>query len=151
MYSVVVKNTAGEATSGEAQVVIYQPITITEQPVEARVIEGETASFIVGAQGTEPIEYSWRFNSEVIDGATGPELKVENASKANEGSYQVVMKNPGGSAVSEEIKLTVVQPVTILDQTRGGNQAAWSRADIVSGGQRFGAARVPVAQGRRGD
>ena len=70
----------------------------------------------MGAQGTEPIEYSWRFNSEVIDGATGSELKVENASKANEGSYQVVMKNPAGSAVSEEIKLTVVQPVTILDQ-----------------------------------
>ena len=96
-YTVVVKNTAGEATSEEAQVVIYQPITITQQPVEARVIEGETTSFTVGAQGTEPIEYLWRFNSEVIDGATGAVLTVENASKANEGSYQVVMKNPAGT------------------------------------------------------
>ncbi|MBT6659558.1 MAG: cadherin-like domain-containing protein, partial [Verrucomicrobia bacterium] len=109
LYSVVVKNTAGEATSEDSQVTIHQPITITQQPEEARVIEGETTSFEVKAEGTEPIEYLWRFNSEVIDGATGAVLTVENASKANEGSYQVVMKNPAGSAVSEEVKLTVVQ------------------------------------------
>ena len=115
-YTVSISNEAGAVESESAGITVHVPITITEQPVEARVIEGETASFIVGAQGTEPIEYSWRFNSEVIDGATGSELKVENASKANEGSYQVVMKNPAGSAVSEEIKLTVVQPITITQQ-----------------------------------
>ncbi|HIL72888.1 MAG TPA: hypothetical protein EYG44_01525, partial [Verrucomicrobia bacterium] len=65
-YSVVVKNTAGEATSEEAQVVIYQPITITQQPQPARVIEGGTVSFTVGAQGTEPFEYEWRFNSKAV-------------------------------------------------------------------------------------
>ena len=55
----------------------------------------------------------------MIEGATGPVLTVANASKANEGSYQVVMKNPAGSLVSEEVKLTVVQPVVILEQPEG--------------------------------
>ena len=43
-------------------------------------------------------------------------MTIANASKTNEGSYQVVMKNPAGSSVSEEVKLTVVQPITITQQ-----------------------------------
>ena len=34
--------------------------------------------------------------------------------------YSVCIINEAGSAVSEEVKLTVVQPVTILSQPNGG-------------------------------
>ncbi|MAE32297.1 MAG: hypothetical protein CMO43_12050, partial [Verrucomicrobiales bacterium] len=115
-YSVSISNEAGTVVSDEVAITVHVPITITQQSVEARVIEGETATFTVVATGTEPIEYEWRFNSQVVAGVTGPVLTVANASKANEGSYQVVMKNPAGSAVSEEVKLTVVQPITITQQ-----------------------------------
>jgi hypothetical protein len=121
-YSVSISNEAGTVESAPAEVIVHVPITIVQQPVESRVIEGETATFTVEAQGTEPIEYQWRFNSVEIEGGTGPVLTIPNASKANEGSYQVVMKNPAGTLVSEEIKVTVVQPVTILAQPKGATR-----------------------------
>ena len=62
--------------SDSAAITVHVPITITQQPVEARVIEGETTSFTVAAQGTEPVEYVWRFNSKAIDGASGPVLTI---------------------------------------------------------------------------
>ncbi len=121
-YTVSISNEAGTVVSESVAITVHVPITITQQPVEARVIEGETTSFTVAAEGTEPIEYAWRFNSKAIDGASGPVLTIANASKTNEGSYQVVMKNPAGSSVSEEVKLTVVQPVTILGQPEGATK-----------------------------
>ena len=121
-YSVSISNEAGTVVSDEVAITVHVPITITQQPEQARVIEGETATFTVVASGTDPIEYEWRFNSQVIEGASGPVLTIANASKANEGSYQVVMKNPAGSVVSEEVKLTVVQPVVILVQPEGATK-----------------------------
>ncbi|MCS5560981.1 MAG: immunoglobulin domain-containing protein, partial [Marinobacter nauticus] len=118
-YSVVVRNTAGEATSEEAQVVIYQPVVITQQPQPARAISGETALLQVEASGSEPLTYQWLFNNSQIAGATSPALTVANVGSENEGSYQVVISNPAGSVVSEEARLAVVQPVQILAQPDG--------------------------------
>ncbi len=101
---------------------VYSPLVWVLKPKGARAIAGEEAVFTIEVAGSEPIEYSWRFNSQVIEGATGPVLTVANASKANEGSYQVVMKNPAGSLVGEEVKLTVVQPVVILGQPEGATK-----------------------------
>ena len=112
-YHATAKNEAGSVTSETAKVDVYAPLAWVTKPTAARAISGEAAEFRVEVSGSQPIEYEWRFNSQVIEGATGPVLTVANASKANEGSYQVVMKNPAGSVVSEEVKLTVVQPVAV--------------------------------------
>ena len=56
-YTVSISNEAGTVVSDSVAVTVHVPITITQQPVEARVIEGETTSFTVAAEGTEPIEY----------------------------------------------------------------------------------------------
>ncbi|MDP6679581.1 MAG: DUF5011 domain-containing protein, partial [Verrucomicrobiota bacterium] len=119
IYSVVVRNTAGEAASEEAQVVIYQPIVISQQPQPARAISGETALLQVEASGSEPLTYQWLFNNSPIAGATSPGLTVSNVGRENEGSYQVVINNPAGSVVSDEARLAVVQPVQILAQPEG--------------------------------
>ena len=118
-YTVVVKNTAGEATSEEAQVVIYQPVVITQQPQPARAISGETAVLRVAAEGSEPLAYQWLFNNSQIAGGISPELTVTNVGSENEGSYQVVISNPAGSVVSDEARLVVVQLVQILAQPEG--------------------------------
>jgi hypothetical protein len=68
--------------------------------------------------GSDPLATT----DNLCDWPSSAVLTVANASKANEGSYQVVMKNPAGSAVSEEIKLTVVQPVVILGQPEGATK-----------------------------
>ncbi|HJN90467.1 MAG TPA: immunoglobulin domain-containing protein, partial [Verrucomicrobiota bacterium] len=121
-YHATVKNEAGSVTSETAKVDVYAPLEWVTKPSTARAISGDPAVFSVEVSGSQPIEYEWRFNSEVVEGVDGAELTVANASKANEGSYQVVMKNPAGSLVSEEVKLTVVQPVVILGQPEGATK-----------------------------
>ena len=105
--------------SDEAEVVVNEPIIIVQQPIQSRVIEGENAVFKVNATGTEPIEYEWRFNGKILEDEFSAELVVLDVNKENEGVYQVVLKNPAGSKVSNEAKLTVVQPAVISGQAEG--------------------------------
>ena len=50
-YTVSISNEAGTVVSDSVAVTVHVPITITQQPVEARVIEGETTSFTVTGGG----------------------------------------------------------------------------------------------------
>ncbi|MBN86526.1 MAG: hypothetical protein CL885_03285, partial [Dehalococcoidia bacterium] len=119
IYKVQVSNEAGAQYSADARVEVHQPITILKQPTEARVIKGGNAVFNIEADGTKPIDYSWRFNGEVLQGEIGPKLFIPNADLENEGVYQVVMSNPAGGMVSQEANLNVVRPVVILEQPQG--------------------------------
>ena len=122
IYRVRISNEAGGVMSADATVVVQQPISITKQPVDVRVIEGEKAVFKVEANGTNPIQYEWRFNGDNLKDENDSELRITDTSKDNEGVYQIVMSNPAGSVVSEEVKLTVVQPVVILEEPEGATK-----------------------------
>jgi hypothetical protein len=55
-----------------------------------------------------PLSYQWRFNSNVIAGATGPTYTIPNVAAFNAGYYDCVVKNTGGlSNVTAEAKLVV--------------------------------------------
>ena len=139
-YRVSVSNEAGEVKSDEAEVVVNEPIIIVQQPIQSRVIEGENAVFKVNATGTELIEYEWRFNGKILEDEFSAELVVHDVNKENEGVYQVVLKNPAGSKVSNEAKLTVVQPAVISGQPEGAVKLlgqAYEISVIASGSKPF--------------
>ena len=69
-YEVSVSNEAGAKRSSPVQIVVHEPITVTQQPTDARVIEGGGAVFEVKSIGTKPIQYEWRFNGKAIEGAS---------------------------------------------------------------------------------
>ena len=46
-----ISNEAGTVVSESVAITVQVPIAITQQPVEARVIEGETTSFTVASGG----------------------------------------------------------------------------------------------------
>ena len=73
VFTVVVSNSAGAATSSEAQITVTataEPPIFTTQPADQSVLKGTSASFSVSATGTSPLSYQWRKNGTDIPGAT---------------------------------------------------------------------------------
>jgi pectate lyase len=81
---------------------------ITSQPMDQSVTAGQTASFAVGASGTDPLTYQWYFNTNtLLSGAASGSLEIADAQSANAGGYFVVVTNAYGSATSATAQLTV--------------------------------------------
>ncbi|MCX8516872.1 MAG: immunoglobulin domain-containing protein, partial [Rhodoferax sp.] len=59
VFTVVVKNSAGEVTSDKASLTAAA-VVITTPPANKSVVAGQTASFTVTAAGTGPLTYQWK-------------------------------------------------------------------------------------------
>ena len=92
--------------------IIIQPFSITNN------IES-TVSFSVTATGTQPLDYQWYVNGttgltdganpwgSVISGSTSNVLTLTGVTTNDVGSYQVVVTNNFGSAISGDATLTI--------------------------------------------
>ena len=88
---------------------------ITNQPSNAAVVLGNTASFSVGNTGSTPISYQWFFNNGAISQALNPSagtatLTLANVQATNAGSYSVLVTNLAGSTNSTNAQLTILFP-----------------------------------------
>jgi len=81
--------------------------TISSQPANIAVNQGDTASFSVTAIGTAPIAYQWRRNGTAIGGATAASLSLANVQPSVAGTYSVTVTNTAGSVTSSGATLTV--------------------------------------------
>src|SRR5207253_2267348 len=90
-YDVIVLNSAGSVTSTVALLTVLVPPSITNQPASQAVIQGNNATFIIGAAGTPPLTYQWRFNASALAGATGAQLDLTSVQPTNAGNYDVVV------------------------------------------------------------
>ncbi len=111
-YSVIVTNIAGAATSIVASLTVTSTPptapTITTQPQNQDVAEGETATFSVVATGTPPLSYQWFFNTNtVLTDATNSTFALSNVQSNNAGGYSVVVTNAIGAVTSVVATLTV--------------------------------------------
>ena len=64
----------------------------------------------VGAIGTLPLCYQWRFNGNSLDGATNLEFVIANVQGTNVGGYAVVVTNGYGAVTSVVANLTIEVP-----------------------------------------
>jgi uncharacterized delta-60 repeat protein len=132
-YNVVVTNIAGSTVSGFFMLDVRNPITITSQPKDAVVNNGETATFgvTVALATSIPVTYQWQWNrgvegggfvdiqnSDLNDPANGISnnvsnariLRIPNLLLADSGfSVRVRIFNPVGDVTSEAATLTVVE------------------------------------------
>ncbi len=107
VYSVVVTNAGGAATSIDATLTILERPVITTQPAPVTVAAGGTAVFTVEATGTEPLSYQWRLGAADIPGATSTTLTLANVQSSDAGNYRVTVSNPAGSVNSATARLRV--------------------------------------------
>jgi hypothetical protein len=123
-FRCVVSNNAGSATSSAATLSVSAasiPPQIQTPPVGATLNSGSTVVLTVIASGS-PTSYEWFLNnvplgnsaagapSDIISGATGPQLVITDATAASDGSYTVVAINSGGSSSPSTAAVLQVAP-----------------------------------------
>ncbi len=106
-YTVVITNIAGSITSSVAILTIIVPPTITSDPADATVFDGDSATFMVSATGTAPLTYQWRRNQINIPGANSASYTISAAHSSDEGLYSVFVTNVAGNATSLQAQLRV--------------------------------------------
>src|SRR5438094_8343533 len=104
-----------------------QPV-ITNQPSSLTNIAATTATFSVGAAGTEPLHYQWQFYASDLTDKTNASLVLTNVQTGNGGDYSVVVTNVDGAVTSVVATLTVLVPPSITRQPT--NQSASLGASI---------------------
>ncbi|MBN9693943.1 MAG: immunoglobulin domain-containing protein [Verrucomicrobia bacterium] len=86
------------------------------EPANQTVTAGDSVTLTAEVLGTLPLTYEWRRNGSPVLGGNGPSLTFNPVLKSDEGSYTLLVTNPGGTAVSREAQLVVnVTPVTLTD------------------------------------
>jgi len=115
-----------------------EPPTITQDPSDQTVTEGDTATFTVTASGTEPLSYQWQkdgvnlSDGGDISGATTDTLQIANCESSDEGNYRCVVTNDYGSDTSNAASLTVNPQTAIIDDdfdsyaSQSEFEAVWS-------------------------
>lgn len=115
-YSMVASNSLGTATSSNATLTVYIPLTFTAQPTNLTVILGSNATFSATAIGSPPPTYQWQFNAVNIPSATSNVLAISNVQSNKQGNYSVSVSNTSGSISSSNATLTVVTRPSITAQ-----------------------------------
>lgn len=102
--------------------------SITAQPTDADVKQGETAQFTVAATGTAPLSYQWSKNGTAIAGANTTSYTTAPTTREDDGAqFAVMVTNSAGSATSNTAKLSVTavpSPATAYDVITFKNDAA---------------------------
>jgi glucose/arabinose dehydrogenase len=84
------------------------PPTITTQPANLTVAQGQPAAFTVAASSTTPISFQWQRNQANISGATSSSYTLASPAATDNGAkFRCVVTNAGGSTISNEATLTV--------------------------------------------
>src|SRR5438132_7153283 len=82
--------------------------TITTQPVDQTVTEGQAATFTGAATGTAPLNYQWQKNGTAISGATSSSYTMTATTAADSGSqFVMVVSNSVGNVSSRAAILHV--------------------------------------------
>jgi PKD repeat protein len=109
------------------------PPSITIPPVPQTVAVGVPAIFTVGAAGTPPLAYQWRFNGVPIGGATDTTYTVPAPQCADGGPYDVVVTNVSGSITSSVALLTAETAPSIVMQPTNVTVAVNTRLSLAVG------------------
>src|SRR6266542_2962409 len=106
-YEVIVSNNSGSTNSAAATFTVVSPPTITDQPQEVSLDQGENFTLSVTADGDEPLEYHWLTNGVSIPGALLSTYSVVGAAAKDDADYQVVVCNPYACVTSDVAHVTV--------------------------------------------
>lgn len=128
------------------------PPVIVSQPASQDVLVGANVTLSVGASGTPPLSYQWRFNGTNVAGATASSLTKTNVQLGDAGNYAVVVSNSVGTVTSSNAVLTVNSALPCASPASGlvgwwraegeANDFAGGNHGALAGGTTFGAAEV---------
>ena len=120
LYSVIVSNSAGSTNSAAVPVTVTQsgalaPRIVT-QPLGATVNEGSPLTLSVEAEGQAVLQFAWFRNGQPLASQTNAILSFSSITKADEGSYTVIISNGFGTAGSQAANIVVFALPRIVSQ-----------------------------------
>ncbi len=105
-------------------------ITMSPQPVV--VSPGDTIIWSGYACGVPPLSYQWRKNGAPIAGATTSSYGITNVSAANFASFDLMVSNAYGVAISSPVSVDGLSMVAGNNYTAGSNTAGPQEDGLVS-------------------
>ena len=101
---------------------------ITKQPQSLAVMEGDSVTFNVIAEGTEPLSYQWYKEGTLLEGAATASYTIESVSAEDLGNYTVIVSNELGEVTSDIAVLSYLTSPTITMPPISLTVDAWSQA-----------------------
>jgi alpha-tubulin suppressor-like RCC1 family protein len=122
-FRAVFTNAGGKATSSAATLSVHQVPSVTKQPANTTVDEGQSATFEAAATGHPTPTVQWEVSTDggstwsAISGATSSKFTIASAQFSENGNqYRAVFTNVAGKATSDAATLTVhVPPIVTQD------------------------------------
>jgi hypothetical protein len=143
----------GMVTSELAELVIDAPSQIIRSPESQVVCQGTSITLSVGVTGVD-LRYQWRRNGVAITGATARTYRLDAATIAAAGSYDVVVQSASGETLTSTAAVVGVNPRASIsgqpaDVTVCSGQPARFTIDAAGGDLRYqwwrGDAPIPGA------
>jgi hypothetical protein len=115
-------------------------------PSSTTILEGGYGNISVVANGSAPLVYYWKFNTNTVVGVftNNGSLPLTNVSQANAGTYQVIVSNAAGTVTSTNAVLTVAPTLRTLAMSNLWTLPAGSRPYFGSSDLTRGAAANPA-------
>lgn len=110
-YTVLARDSGTAIESPAAVLTVVRSPIISRQPAAQSGVLGSAVTFMILAEGTEPIRYQWFLNQQPITGATNSILMLSNLDRPAAGYYSVIVSNLAGSVNSVPASLTLRQIV----------------------------------------
>ncbi|MBQ4536691.1 MAG: immunoglobulin domain-containing protein [Lachnospiraceae bacterium] len=121
-YTVKITDKYSSMTSAVAKVIVHKNLKITGQPQAIALVEGETGSLSVTAEGQGTVKYQWYKDNVAISGATSATLNLGAVELADAGAYKVVVSDDNsaqnGTKSSSVVTVTVDKKLVITTQPR---------------------------------
>lgn len=108
-YSVVASNSVGSVTSQVARLTVNAAPTITLQPTNVAVIEGQDTRLISAGFGRQPLLRQWFKGEAAVPGATNDRLSFVQIRHPDAGDYYFVVSNDLGSVTSAVATVSVAK------------------------------------------
>ncbi len=125
-YRAVFSNGLGTATSVAATLTVHTPPTITTQPLDQTVNDGQQVAFSAAASGSPVPTVKWQESFDGgatwndVPGATSTSLVFTAAAPQDGYRYRAVFTNVAGIVPTNAATLTVNAPPVVISQIYGG-------------------------------
>ncbi|RLD41638.1 MAG: hypothetical protein DRI86_13025, partial [Bacteroidetes bacterium] len=127
-YYVIASNNCNSAQSNLMSLTVNQSPSITAQPNNATVCDGNSTQLNVGVIGTGPLTYQWYKTNSAISNANSAMYLVSQATTTDSTYYHVKITNSCGDIISNSVDIVVNTSPSILSQSSDLNQCEGTQA-----------------------
>jgi hypothetical protein len=110
VYWMVARNRWGAVATKRAEVGVWVPPVVTNQPVAPIGLKvGDPLILTAQVSGAQPMYYQWRKDGAAGRWTSAPSLMINRTTAASAGKYVLVAVNPSGTVTSQEVNVRFTQ------------------------------------------